>query len=127
MTEDPENTYGMVAIAISRDRIDMIHWLTCRLHTALGVSAGWNEQSRNRTAQHTEIAKNVLVRTDVTVNHHVYARIQKETSNACDTLRMPLENNTDPSMTDDHDFTPKERAIPKEQLNALKILEQIGH
>ena len=60
-------------------------------------------------------------------NHHVYTRTQKETGTACDTLRMLLENNTDPSMTDDHDFTPKERAIPKEQLNALKILEQIGH
>ena len=43
MTEDPENTYGMVAIAISRDRIDMIHCLTFRLRTAFEVSAGWNE------------------------------------------------------------------------------------
>ena len=40
----------MVAIAISRDRIDMIHWLTFRLHTAFEVSAGWNKQGRNRTA-----------------------------------------------------------------------------
>ena len=46
---------------------------------------------------------------------------------ACDTLRMLLENNTDPSMTDDHGFTPKAHAIPEERLDALKILEQLGH
>ena len=60
-------------------------------------------------------------------NHYVYTRIQKETGTACDTLRMLLENNTDPSMTDDPGFTPKAHAIPEERLDALKILEQLGH
>ena len=46
---------------------------------------------------------------------------------ACDTLRMLLENKADPSITDDNGFTPKAHAIREERLDALKILEQLGH
>ena len=46
---------------------------------------------------------------------------------ACDTLRMLLENNADPSMKDDNGLTPKAHAIREKRQDALKILEQFGH
>ena len=45
----------------------------------------------------------------------------------CDTLRMLLENNADPSMKDDNGLTPKAHAIREKRQDALKILEQFGH
>ena len=46
---------------------------------------------------------------------------------ACDTLRMLLENNADPSQKDDQGLTPKAHATREKRQDAVEILEQFGH
>ena len=46
---------------------------------------------------------------------------------ACDTLRILLEYNADPSQKDDQGLTPKAHATREKRQDALEILEQFGH
>ena len=46
---------------------------------------------------------------------------------ACDTLRLLLENNADPSQKDDRGLTPKAHAIRERRWDAMKRLDQFGH
>ena len=43
---------------------------------------------------------------------------------ACDTLRILLEYNADPSQKDDEGLTPKDHAVRENRQDALKILHQ---
>ena len=45
---------------------------------------------------------------------------------ACDTLRILLENNADPSQKDDQGLTPKAHATREKRQDAVDILELFG-